>query len=439
MDSISPGVSHARLRSLDITTVSGQELSDIALEHYRERARRYPSPGFLGSASVDRLVEYWFESELERLSMVKPDDVCIRIQAAFTDASVSVWGFDVASLRGEAGELILAFDHRARTLRPFAFLDVDFSALASIALDIIGLFTEVPSDVNELIEDHIIEMQDHILKYMRAFLARAVGQSSTFHEFKLLNNAWQVRHSDDPVIPRPGGVRPQIDGGSFVDGGIIGLLARHSARLGLETPPLETDLELSLSTEPAAEATEFDTVMADVPISEVPASDPSAAAEPPQPEASEPTPASTPTTIAAALPASYLTEGEQLDRLDRHQSIVVVMMENRSYDHMLGDLMNARPQPDNPYDGPPSNVRNASVAGFLQGVPLVHTRDLYLGTAIPVSPRHSYRPVQFQMGDGTEGGRSTGDMLGFARDLYQRSDSPQLACTIYGEEELPVH
>jgi phospholipase C len=139
------------------------------------------------------------------------------------------------------------------------------------------------------------------------------------------------------------------------------------------------------------------------------------------------------------LPAGYLTEGERLDRLDRHQSIVVVMMENRSYDHMLGDLANARPQPNDPYDAPPSNVRNASVAGFLHGVPLVHTRDLNLGTAIPVSPRHSYGPTQFQIGDGTEDGRSTGDMLGFARDLYRRSDSPQLACTIYGEEELPVH
>ena len=47
--------------------------------------------------------------------------------------------------------------------------------------------------------------------------------------------------------------------------------------------------------------------------------------------------------------------------------------------------------------------------------------------------------MQFQIGDGTEGGRGTGDMQGFARDLYHRTDSPQLAMTVYGEAELAVH
>jgi phospholipase C len=430
-DSISPGNSHARLRSLDITTVSGQELRNIALEHYRERARRYPlPPSFVRVSDVDQLVHLFFASQLVRLSQVQPDDVCIRIQAAFTDASVSVWGFDVASLRGELGELILAFDHRAQTLRPFSFLDVDFTTIGSIAWPIVAHFKEVPSDVNQIIEDDISEheTQQRILEYMRAFVARAVGQSSTFHEFRLQDNAWQIRHSDDPVIPLPSDWRPPIGGGPLNDVGIIGLLARHSARLGSDTPPRATEGDVAASNEPLVE-----TRATDASASDLPASEPAAS------ELPSPTRASTPTRTTRALPGGSLTEREQLDRLDRHQSIVIVMMENRSYDHMLGDLTNARPRPSNPYDGPPANVMNRGVAGFLHGVPLVHTRELHLGTAIPVSPRHSYHPVQFQIGDGTADGRSTGDMLGFARDLYLRSDSPQLACTIYGEEELPVH
>ena len=51
--------------------------------------------------------------------------------------------------------------------------------------------------------------------------------------------------------------------------------------------------------------------------------------------------------------------------------------------------------------------------------------NLRIGTAIPVSPAHSFDRTKFQIGDGTDAGRETGDMLGFARDLYRRSDSPQ--------------
>jgi phospholipase C len=390
--------SHARLRSLDIKTVSGKELNKIALKHYRERAKRYVLPTNINiNLTLDQRVELFFHSQLERLAYVQPDDVCIRIQAAFTDATVSVSGFDLASLRGELGELILAFDHRAEILRPFAFLDVDYTTIASIALPIYRLFKDdVPKDWNKYIEDHLTDpdIQPTILKYMKAFLERAVGRSNHLHEFRYQNKAWQIRHSDDPVIPPPGSPTfPPTEGGPLEDG-VITLLTRHYAALGLDAEDL-----------PAVAAATTNL--------------------PPLPA------------IARELPTGFPAESEQLRRLDRHQSIVVVMMENRSYDHMLGDLMHV--DPTKGYDGPPNSIKNAGVAGMPHGVPIVHTRDLRIGTAIPVSPRHYFNPVQFQMGDGTEKGRSSGDMLGFARDLYHRSDSPQLALTVYGKEELPVH
>lgn len=115
------------------------------------------------------------------------------------------------------------------------------------------------------------------------------------------------------------------------------------------------------------------------------------------------------------------------------------MMENRSYDHMLGDLMHLRPDPVDPYDGAQFGVKNAAAGGFQSGVPVVRARDLLLGTAIPVSPRHSFNATSLQIGDGTEEGRGSGDMAGFARDLNRRSDSPQIATSVYSESEVGVH
>lgn len=390
-EDIGPLDSNIKLRSLDITTISGAELHTVAKEHYRARAKRLPLANDLNNEQLDQLAATLFKSKFLRLSQVQSDYVCVRVQAAFSDASVSISGFDVASLRGELGELIIAFDRTLTRVLPFSFLDVKFSTLANIAIDVINLFTEVNSDVNELIEVMLSQQERHILKYMRLFVGRAVGLNAFVHELRLQNNAWQIRHSDDPVIPKPGDVTGPVIGGPL-DGGIITMMARGGV-FG---------------------------EMPSVPLTEVPA--------PPPPPVS-----------AAALPPNFLPPAEKLALLDQHKSIVIVMMENRSYDHLLGDLMNARPRATNAYDGAPAGIQNAGVAGFLGGVPTVHTRDLHLGTAIPVSPAHSFAPVQRQIGDGTDEGRSTGDMKGFAREFYHRSDSPQLVMTVYGEQDLPTY
>ena len=392
-ESISPASSHAKLRSLNITTVSGAELHTIARDHYKERAKRFPGANNLNDQQLEQLAATLFKSRFLRLSQVQSDYVCIRIQAAFSNASVSVSGFDVASLRGDLGEFIIAFDRTLTRVLPFSFLDVKFSTLASIAIEIVSLFTEVPSNVNALLEQLLSAQESHVLKYVRLFLGRAVGLNSFVHEVRLQNGAWQIRHSDDPVIPQPGDVAHPPIGGGVLDGGVIAMMARGGV-FG---------------------------EMPSVPLTEVPA--------PPAPAP----------IAAAALPAGFLPPPEKLALLDQHQSIVVVMMENRSYDHLLGDLMNARPRTSNAYDGAPSGIQNAGVAGFLRGVPTVRTRDLHLGTAIPVSPAHGFDPVQFQIGDGTDEGRGSGDMKGFARALYHRTDSPQLALTVYGEADLPTY
>ena len=225
-----------KLRSLNITSVSGAELHTVARDHYRTRARRVPGFQNASDAQLDAIVATMFKSKLLRLSQVQPDFVCIRIQAAFTDASVQVWGFDVASLRGELGEIIIAFDRSLTRLLPFAFLDVDFTLLATIALPVVQLFKKVPSNVNGEIEQFLFDHQQPILDYFRLFVSRAVGLNNTVHEIKLQSKAWQIRHSDDPVIPGPGDVvLPPIDGGTS-DGGVIAMARLRGHRIAAFHP-----------------------------------------------------------------------------------------------------------------------------------------------------------------------------------------------------------
>lgn len=397
---IEPVTSSAKLRSLKITSIGGRAFHALAREKYGERADRVTLP--VGNLTRDQKMAVLFKSQLAGLAEVKDEDICIRIEAAFSKAAVAVWGFDVASLNGDLGEIVITFDRRMNRLRAFSFLDVDFTTIGSIAKAVLDLFISAPTDVNVIIENAIEANQRDMLKYLKAFLARAVGASNVVYEAWFQDDAWKIRNSADPVIPRPGQiVRPPIDGG-VLDGGILEILSLANA-LG-ELEPV------------------------DVP-------------EAPPPEPSPATPALEPEgSLARELPPEFLlTSDEQLARLDRHQSIVVVMMENRSYDHMLGDLMRMRPDPVDPYDGAPLGVKTAGVHGFINGVPLVRARDLRIGTAIPVSPGHSFSATMFQIGDGTEQGRGTGDMLGFARDLYRRSDSPQQAMTVYSEADLPTY
>ncbi len=381
-ENISPIVSHARLTSLNITAVSGRALKDIA----RTKKRK---PLFL--------------------PRVQDGDIAIRIQAAFDKASATVHGFDVARLNGDFGEIFLVVTRNFTELMPISFIDVDFSTLASWAISLAGLFTEVDKDiVNTVLETEIYKQERVMRTYVREVLSRAVGLHAVAHEVSFGANAWQIRYFNDPPIPDPNAPpRKWIDnvaGGVGGVGGMIETFAFDESGMPTEGTP------------------------------------PSEGGTPPE---ETPTPAPASNDPLGEFPEGFIVEqgeqGEALERLDRHQSLVVIMMENRSFDHLLGGLMNARPRPDDKYDGPPSSAGNAPAGGFADRVPLVNVNRIAMGTAIPVDPRHYTGPTAFQMGDGTAAGAGSGDMQGFARDVMNRTDSPQLAMTMYGEQHLPVY
>ena len=57
--SISPGNSHAKLRSLDITTISGADLKAIAQKRFEERVKRYPPPPGVSPTNIQFLVNFF--------------------------------------------------------------------------------------------------------------------------------------------------------------------------------------------------------------------------------------------------------------------------------------------------------------------------------------------------------------------------------------------
>ena len=397
---ISPISSSAKLVSLKITAESGRKLKEVALE----RGRTPP-----------------------HLDRVKDDDAAIRIQAAFENASASILGIDVATLDGQFGELFLAFNRSLTELTPASFIAVDFFRPLEMAYDayvqLKGLLLDMGNTgapareaVNEAIELAFRYPTDRrLLGYLRLVLSRAVGERAMVHEVSFGTEAWQVRYFDDPVLPPEDSPwRPWRPGTHDV---LAGGLAGEGAPSLVEGG--------GASEQPA--------------------------------EGGEPAPSADP--LGEFPPEFQVAGGAALDRLDRHKSLVVIMMENRSYDHMLGGLAAARPRAEGGYDGPPASASNAAVGGFLDKVPLVTTRKMGMGTQIPVSPSHHYfehegghihpgeeshpgelhYPVPFQIGDGTEETAGSGAMNGFARDLMRRCDSPQLAMTVYGESDLPVY
>ena len=103
--------------------------------------------------------------------------------------------------------------------------------------------------------------------------------------------------------------------------------------------------------------------------------------------------------------------------------VVVLMMENRSYDHYLGarGLLEGKPG-----DGLVAGMSNPDLAGVARPI----FRET---TACVVDPPHSWNPCRVQLNGGA--------CDGFVR-AYQQSEGEELAPHVmgyFGREELPVH
>jgi phospholipase C len=115
--------------------------------------------------------------------------------------------------------------------------------------------------------------------------------------------------------------------------------------------------------------------------------------------------------------------------LDNLKHLVVLMMENRSFDHMLGSLRAVNPN----IDGIPDAYSNPdTTAAEIKPQP----KAQYQGQLDP-DPNHDFAPVNEQIFNGT----TTPDMRGFIRSYFkQRRDvkNSQKIMYYFRREQLPV-
>ena len=133
--------------------------------------------------------------------------------------------------------------------------------------------------------------------------------------------------------------------------------------------------------------------------------------------------------LGALPPGFALGDPVSVARLDKIQTIVVVMMENRSFDHMLGYLRTVRGEE---YDGFPDNARNNytedGVVHTVRMEPITNVLRAADVMQIPVDPHHAFSHTKIQVADGA--------MSGFAADLIDRGD-PQFALSYYTDQQIP--
>jgi len=133
-------------------------------------------------------------------------------------------------------------------------------------------------------------------------------------------------------------------------------------------------------------------------------------------------------------PDFIIPNPETLARLDKIDTIIVLMMENRSFDHMLGYLRQSRGVQ---YDGltlqetnPPPPDRTGLI-GVQRASDVLNPATGHPITEIMVCPDHSFGPVKMQINDGR--------MDGFVRSLASRTSQVELAMCYYTDAELDAY
>lgn len=146
-----------------------------------------------------------------------------------------------------------------------------------------------------------------------------------------------------------------------------------------------------------------------------------------------------------ALPDDFMVRNPQsLGLLDQHAAVVVLMMENRSFDHFFHDL--AATFPNRGYTGVPAGFTNAPPPGFGSPFGVVKNTSIGIGNSLifrrpsrSLDPHHNFDHTMFQIGGGTPETRGSGEMNGFARDFAHTSNSPQIVMSYFGMDALPVY
>jgi phospholipase C len=369
-------VGRGRLYSVDVKVRSGATLLDAVDERWKALTASLDNEDEIADAN---------EWRAQWRSAVRPDAVTVHMQVVFADIQFTWATIDLAEIADLSTDIYIAFTPDLTSARTLVLSPSEFTGgLAEVAefLGIIALGPKLEEELPQKINAHGWQ----IGRYLAEVLVRFAAGKRVFYSASCDGLNVSVRHTIDPDLV----VRKRWDDSISPPGGM------GSGR--------------AIAIGPSA-----------------------AAAEIPDPV----NPARRPARARSSIPAEFaIHDPDTLERLDQIETIVVLMMENRSFDHMLGYLRNARGSqyeglrgnewnpPPPPVSGPQLQVRRAADEPLLDPHTSGHPR-----TQMMISPYHGHDHVKIQVNDGR--------MDGFVKDLATRPSAyPELAMVYYTDDEL---
>ena len=374
---ISPIEGRGFLNTFDIRARSGRALL-AAVQH------RYQEVKDALGGMVLQVANEGFRRQWE--SLVDPDDIVIHIHAGFSDIQLVVikdygpFQFDPEFVIQKATvDVYITFKGNLRicnvlALTPTKIELADFEAKVA---DQLGLVPTFNSLIQEYLPGAIQRAAGEIGRFLGEAMVRLVRQNGVFHSLTADDSNWIVHFTDIPSQLVPVSVTPPIQ--ISIPSIIHGPTGEVGGTGGVLDPSAPTTPDASLGVLPPEN--EF-----------------------------------------------IVVKPETLARLDKIKTFVFIMMENRSFDHMLGRFGHSQYEgltghESNPVVGRPYPVR-MRYAGDLVHPPPV--------TQILQSPNHNFKPVERQIADGA--------MDGFAQDFENRYPGfAELVMTYYTPAELKTY
>ncbi len=343
-----------------------------------------------------------------RIDLIDDNELVVKITALFSNPTISFakYGIDGAIRLGKQPVIYIPF---ANSGRRSCFVDLGYRVLGLSPEERV-LFSTFDSDnyellthLNETVANAIVANFAAIQKYFRLALGKACGKIAQVDTYRADGRGWVISHYDlkipDPNA-QPGSGRP-IHLGDTVNTGF------NRAGAGGAEPV-------------------FENVPVDTP--------------PPDPG-------------YGVFPDDFkVSDNGTLARLDKVKTLVVIMMENRSFDHFLGNLARAMPIAGDNYTAFPLNFTNKKAGSFAGPIPVIPASQLGFTNVLvtPVSPEHEYDHVLRQISDGYGDENhleNMGQMQGFTTNILERFNdhpetqffSPQMVMSYYEGEQLPMY
>jgi phospholipase C len=414
------------LKCLEIEASSGKHLLAAMHDRYQKLATSYArqlanaSLTLADAAAIRGLIIENDKWKHDWEQKVAPDWITIHVSALFTDvfldrdfdvviAGVDVGGvsIDVAEVKKTAVELYLTFDSVFIQCYALILTPAEITGGVADILSSLGVIPELNKLAEEMLTAPLQSAAAPLGRYLGEALGRLCARQGVLIRASADDSAWNVQYTAVPlagVESAPGhtGAGDIVGGATTGPDGAAGSAGSVQTTVGAASGSTATapiaGTKLTVST--AAKVT---------------------------------SPGKMPSQLVVGNP-------EDLKRLDNIETIVVVMMENRSFDHMLGYLPNV-----NGVKGPWSNP----LAGRTSPVLLKKASDVLKPpiTQIQLGPEHGFTHVTGRDSitgipdPSLHGGQiADGAMSGFAQD-YENSwpGNGEMVMTYYTGAELKTY